>query len=341
MDTLMADTNISNVLDGLAISDGEVQPNTTDIVFPVREGIVYDKWPLRLDIPVEYQDWILIGVSFVLLSNCLLPCWCGRFKNPCSQGFAKWVYTRLHIYFCLITYLNLVILMFAVGVMPDWTADDYFWYLYKFLVWVLIHTQKIIRSAFILAGLYLMVKLRDRLAVAAGIEHVNVFRLDWREALGLQGKKRPVEIFIWKVEELQSSAGKVLKANDVFVECHYGHNEPMRTRVHNNAGTACVIGESFQLNFDDSRTDNVMTLMVRDQSLILSSELAKLTLSNREVCGIEDRTGKRRVSFNYDEGSFVALNMMPRGKIWLAIAPVQEYDEEKAGLLADDSLVTC
>eukprot|EP00929_Paragymnodinium_shiwhaense_P024536 TRINITY_DN15062_c0_g1_i1.p1 TRINITY_DN15062_c0_g1~~TRINITY_DN15062_c0_g1_i1.p1 ORF type:complete len:340 (+),score=65.14 TRINITY_DN15062_c0_g1_i1:156-1175(+) len=319
-------------------------PNATEVVFPTahaRQGIVYDKWPLRLDIAVEYQDWMLIGVSFFLLSMWLLPCLCGRSKNACAQGFTTWVYTRLHIFFCLVTYFNLLVLMCVVDVMPDWTADAYFQYLYKFMVWILVHTEKIIRSCAILFGLFLMIKLRDRLAVAAGIEHVALFRLDWREAVGLRGRKRPIEIFIWKVEELQSSAGKVLKANDVFVECHHGNNEPVRTRVHNNAGAGCHIGESFQLNFDDSRTDNMMTLLVRDQALVLSSELAKLTLSTREVCGIEDRTGKRKTTFTYSEDSFVALNMMPRGKIWLAIAPVEDGDEEQKPLMQEDSLVTC
>lgn len=316
-------------------------PTTTEVVMKVRQGIVYDKWPFRLDIAVEFQDWILIGVSFFLLSTWCLPCYCGQFKNSCSQGFTKWVYTRLHIFFCLITYFNLLVLMFAVGVMPDWTADDYFASLYAFLVWMLAHTQKIIHSLFIMAGLYILVKLRDRLALAAGIEHLNLFRFDWKDAVGLHSRKRPVEVFVWKVEDLTSAAGKVLKANDVFVECHYGNNEPMRTRVHNNAGTGCIIGESFQLNFEDTSSSNVMTLFVRDQSLVLSSELARLTLSNREVCGIEDRTGKRRASFNYDEGSFVALSMMPRGKIWLAIAPVEEHDDEHKSLLHEDDLVTC
>ena len=33
-----------------------------------------------------------------------------------------------------------------------------------------------------------------------------------------------------------------------------GYNEPMRTRVHNNAGSEAVIRESFQLNIDAAWT---------------------------------------------------------------------------------------
>lgn len=32
-----------------------------------------------------------------------------------------------------------------------------------------------------------------------------------------------------------------------------GYNEPMRTRVHNNAGSEAVIRESFQINIDVTR----------------------------------------------------------------------------------------
>lgn len=310
-------------------------------VLRVRQGIVFDKWPFRLDVPTEYQDWVLVAMSIFLVFVWCSPCYCGRMKNSCSRAFTAWVYTRLHTFFCIVTYFNLVVLMFTIGLLPDWTVNQYLESLAQFVSWVLIHLQKMITSLGILIGFYLMIKFRDRIAMAAGMEHVTVFRLDWRELLWLQSKKRPVEIFIWKVEDLQSSAGKVLKANDVYVECHYGYNEPMRTRVHNNAGSSCVVGESFQMNLDETATASVMTLFIKDQALLLSSELAKLMLSTRELCGIEDQTGKRRTEFTYSEENFVSLNLMPRGKIWLAISPVEEVDEESRPLMHEDDLVTC
>merc|ERR1712217_797134 len=183
---------------------------------------------------------------------------------------------------------------------------------------------------------------RERIALVSGMEHVTVFRFNWRDLLGLQSKKRPVEIFIWKVEGLRSSERK-LKANDVYVECHMGHNEPMRTRVHNNAGSACFIRESFQLNIDENSAGTLMTLLVKDQALVGSSELGRLMLSTRELIGIEDQPGKRRwTSFTYSEAFFEALGLSPSGKIWIAIAPVEDGDsDEKAPLIQEDSLLNC
>lgn len=316
-------------------------PGSLEDMIPLeRKGITYDKWPFRLDIPVEYQDWILVGMSFVIMSLWFLPCVCGRLKNPVSRAFTSWVYTKLHTFFIFITYVNLFIVMFTLGVLPDWTVNEFMEYLVLFVAWVLIHLKKMITSCGILLAFFVALKFRDRIAMAAGMEHVTVFRMSWREVFGIQPKRRPVEIFIWKVEGLESSSSKVLKANDVYVECHMGYNEPMRTRVRNNAGSGCHFKESFQMNIDDD-LNSIMTLQVKDQALVASTELARLNLSAREIFGIEDQTGKRRAQFTYSEESFVSLNLMPRGKIWIAIAPVDDEDEERAPLMQEDSLVTC
>lgn len=229
--------------------------------------------------------------------------------------------------------------MFTIGVLPDWTVDEYFEYLLKFITWIMIHLKKMIISGAIMVGFLMVMKFQDKIRMAAGIEHVTVIHFNWKEMLGLGIKKRPVELFIWKVEDLQSSAGKVYKPNDLYVECHLGDNEPMRTRVHNNAGTNCVIKESFQMNINESEAGTLMTLIVKDQSLMVSSEVGRLMLSTREICGIEDQTGKRKVDFMYSQDSFVQLSLLPRGKIWLAISPVEDIDEEKAPLMREDDLV--
>merc|ERR1712107_491385 len=192
---------------------------------------------------------------------------------------------------------------------------------------VLLRLQKLVTSATILIVLYVLFHMRERVALAAGLEYMTVFRWSWRQALGFKSKQRPVEIFIWKIEGLESSSRKTLKANDVFVECHMGHNEPVRTRVHNNAGGSCVLQESFQVNLDEHSMDTTMTILVKDQSFLASGELARLILSTSEVCGIEDQTGKRRISFEYNDESFVPLSLSPAGKIWIAVAPVEDVDD--------------
>lgn len=305
------------------------------------QGIVFDKWPFRLDICVEYQDWILVGVSMFLLTMWCLPCICGHFRNGCSKGFTKYIYTRLNVFFWTITYVNLAILMFTIGILPDWTVNEYGKYLTLFISWILIHLKKMITSAFIIVGFIVVWKFQEKIRRAAGLEHITMIHFSLSDFLGLGAKKRPVELFVWKVEDLQARHGKIYKPNDIFIECHMGDNEPMRTRVHNNAGTFAEIKESFQMNINEKASSSLMTLLVKDQALMTSTELARLMLSTREVCGIEDQTGKRKVDFTYSPESFVCLNMIPNGKIWVAIAPVEDIDEESRPLMRDDDLVQC
>lgn len=319
------------------------QNNVTEVeALPqrVRQGIVFDKFPFRLDINREYQDWILVSVCAMLLLIWCLPCMCGRMKSWVAREFTRKVYTQLHVFFWVTTYCNLIILMITIGTLPDWTVNEFVNYFVLFVSWILIHLEKMITSAGIIFGFLLVLRFRERIALAAGMEHVTVFRWSWKDLFS-NGKNRPVEVFIWKVEGLQSSGGKVVKLNDIFVECHMGYNEPMRTRVHNNAGSACEFKESFQMNIDETQPSCLMTLLIKDQNLLTSQVLGRLMLSTRELCGIEDQTGKRRVEFTYNNDCFVPLTLLPTGQIWLAIAPVDDADEETHPLMKEDDLVTC
>jgi len=307
----------------------------------IRRGLVYDSgWPFRLDIPVEYQDWIIVAVCAFIVFLWCSPCVCSKLQNGCSRGFTRWVYTKLHVFYWALLYLTLVIIMFTIGVLPDWTVDEFTVYLEAFTVWILENMQKAITCFCIVFGVMLALKFRERISFIAGMEHITVFRFSMWKFLGLHTKQRPVELFIWKVEGLQSAGTKLLKANDVFIEGHLGHNEPMRTRVHNNAGTGCVFRESLQFNIDEAYPSTQLTLLVKDQGVMGSNELARLLLTTRELCGIEDQTGKRRASFEYSEDSFVLLALAPRGSIWVALAPVEDFDDsERAPLMSDDALI--
>lgn len=94
------------------------------LLSPNRRGIVYDRWPFRLDIDTEYQDWILVATCVLVFGIWCTPCICGRLSNPCSRCFTSWVYTRLHVFFCIVSYLNLIILMLVIGILPDWTVNE-------------------------------------------------------------------------------------------------------------------------------------------------------------------------------------------------------------------------
>mmetsp|Transcript_24130 Transcript_24130/g.60233 ORF Transcript_24130/g.60233 Transcript_24130/m.60233 type:complete len:327 (+) Transcript_24130:81-1061(+) len=309
-----------------------------------RRGFVTDQgWPFRLDIPQEYQDWIIVAVCVLLAALWCLPCICGKLGNSCSRAFTAWVYSRMHVFYWFVLYFTLFVIMFTIGVLPDWTVDEFVQYLGLFIVWTLVHVQKVIVSLAIIVGFMLMLKFRDRVVFLSGMEHITVFRFSLMQFLGIKvTKQRPVELFIWKVDGLQSSGGKMLKANDVFIECHMGFNEPMRTRVHNNAGHQCLIRESLQFNIDESSPATSLTLLVKDQGVVGSAELGRLMLSTRELCGIEDQTGKRRVHFDYREDSFVPLGLAPQGMVWLALSPVEEWEEsDRAPLLQEDALLPC
>merc|ERR1719482_512703 len=129
--------------------------NSTVVVWPTerpREGIVFDKWPLRLDKCVEYQDWILVAVSGIVLMLWCMPCICGQMRNTVAREFTKFIYTRLNVFFWTVTYLNLLIMMLTIGILPDWTVNEYVQYLVLFVSWILIHLKKMIISAAICVG---------------------------------------------------------------------------------------------------------------------------------------------------------------------------------------------
>jgi hypothetical protein len=332
--------SVTTAAPAASVSTGMAVIQPVNYTFPEdrpRQGVVFDKWPLRLDIPVEYQDWILVGVTAVLVALWCMPCLCGRMRNKSSRSFASYLYTRLDSFFWCITYFNLIVLMCTIGILPDWTVNEYCEYFLKFITWVLLRLKKTIVSATILFGFALVVKFQHKIRMAAGLEHMTVVHLNWKEMFGpnffFNLKKRPVELYLWKVEDLQAT--KIYKAHDLFIECHLGDNEPMRTRVHNNAGTGCIVKESFQINMNESETGTLMTLLVKDQSMVGSTEIARLNMSTREICGVEDATGKRRNVFSYTDDNFVELSMLPRGKIWIAIAPVCEEEDERQALLRE------
>mmetsp|Transcript_36246 Transcript_36246/g.107680 ORF Transcript_36246/g.107680 Transcript_36246/m.107680 type:complete len:348 (+) Transcript_36246:98-1141(+) len=319
-----------------------VPPAVATVTDRPRRGIIYDRWPFRLDISTEYQDWILVAACFLIVGVWCLPCVCGTLRNRCSKAFTRMVYMHMHTFYCVSVYFTLFTVMFTVGILPDWTVDQFIEYLGHFFAWVLKHLVQCLICVLIILVFVLALKFRDRLLLASGIEHITFFRFSLSDLLGT-GRKRPVEFFIWKVEDLVSSSGKMMKPNDVYIECHMGYNETMRTRVHNNAGSSCVIQESFQMNIDEAESSTLLTIIVKDQTWVASAELGRLMLSTREMCGIEDQTGKRRLSMEYDESCFVALELVPRGKIWIALKPVDDTDDpdDRGPGNDDDNLLMC
>lgn len=308
----------------------------------INHGLVLDdKLPFYLDIDVEYQDWVLVAMCFLLISLWTLPCVCGYMRNSLSRSFTKWVYGSMHVFYWHLGFISLFIVAGTIMVLPDWTLGAFLIHAGLFIHFILTHLVKLIKSACILFAFWVVYKFRERMLVAAGFDYVHLIRFDIQgfDPFGIRSRKRPVEIFLWKVEDLYSSKHKMMKANDIFVECHLGDNEPLRTRVHNNAGSGCSIKESFQVNINESQPHSLMTILVKDQSLLANSEIARLVVSTAELCGIEDQTGKRRAGFSYSEETFLPLSLHPMGQMWIAVAPVDEVNQE--GGTEVDGLLTC
>merc|ERR1719399_1313450 len=108
----------------------------------------------------------------------------------------------------------------------------------------------------------------------------------------------------------------------------------MRTRVHNNAGAACVLKETMQLNFDPDDEEPLL-LFVKNQKVMGASELGRLTLeaSSGAKNEISDmiRDSKSRARSRgipeWDENNFQPKKLMPRGKIWLRVSAVDGQDD--------------
>jgi hypothetical protein len=229
----------------------------------------------------------------------------------------------MHIYFVLTLYLSLAILMFTIGVLPDWDFNTYVMTCTNVFFWSVEHMQATVWCIIYLFVFYLLVRFRKRIVSAAGIDYVTFFRLGWRDLFPLFRKLHPVEIYIWKVEGINSAAKPL--ANNLYIEGHMGTNEPVRTRVHNGAGNFCMIRESFQINIDGARKQELI-LVVKDQSLLGGSELGRLRLKASDVNRIEEKTGKSHDTFAYAAEAFEQEHLTPRGSIWIAISPIDTND---------------
>merc|ERR1712151_331624 len=137
-------------------------------------------------------------------------------------------------------------------------------------------------------------------------------------------------------------AGDLFSANNGFVEVSMGFNDEMKTRVHNNAGSSCVLKETLQLNWDEEDEDDRLLLQVKNQKLVGAAELARLHLDSDQLKKIRNDSiqclpaGKMP---SWTEGQFIKMDMMPRGTIWFRISPVEDETYSHGNLVQD--LTTC
>lgn len=204
--------------------------------------------------------------------------------------------------------------------LPDWAPKDYVNEMLRFAVFAAKNAVKFMTSIAFIVIFVFVVAFKDRFMKLAGIDHKTVFRFKLRDIFG--GSTRAIQIDILKVEDLP--AASPFTPNNVFIEIFMGYNEPMKTRVHNNAGSNCVLKETLQLNFDDNEDEEPLYLFVRNQKVVGTGELGRLELKAEDVVEIE-KNFKGSDGWNNEKG-FIKKNLIPRGTIYFRVLAVDDED---------------
>eukprot|EP00397_Hematodinium_sp_SG-2012_P030413 GEMP01032214.1.p1 GENE.GEMP01032214.1~~GEMP01032214.1.p1 ORF type:complete len:292 (-),score=26.88 GEMP01032214.1:902-1777(-) len=287
--------------------------------------MVLDSLPLpdekeyELMIDCEYEGWILIAASITSLWLYCLPCWCAGLPYRGARRFANGVFTRLPLFYFLITVVVVSFMGGILVILPDWDVISYLQQLVTFLGWFFSHLVKFALSMAILLIFLLVYMSRDRILTLLGMEHVTFCRFSWRDCLSCWSmhRFRVIEVRIVKVDELPSQ--DLFTPNDVYVELHMGFNEVTRTRVHNNAGAGCLLGEVIQLNFDPDDPNDKLTIIVKNQEVVLATMIGQVEFNAqtiREIISI---------------GEPQQFRLIPKGKVWVDIRYLEEHPGNTAG----------
>jgi len=283
-------------------------------------GFVDKLKEFRLNIDPEYQGWILAFATLTALWVYCLPCYCQGMQLPYLRRQAAWVQQRLPYYLIVATLFNAGMMFLVVTWLPDWAPIDYVKAMGKVAVFGAKNAVKFMTSIAFIVVFVFVVTFKDRFMKLAGIDHKTVFRFKLRDLWG--STSRAIQLDIWKVEDLP--AASPFTPNNVFVEIFMGYNEPMKTRVHNNAGSNCVLKETLQLNFDENEDEEPLYLFVRNQKVVGTGELGRLEMKAEDVVQIEqDMKGRT----GWEQEGFICKNLIPRGQIWFR---VQAVDDEEA-----------
>eukprot|EP00405_Crypthecodinium_cohnii_P031719 CAMPEP_0206523264 /NCGR_PEP_ID=MMETSP0324_2-20121206/67513_1 /ASSEMBLY_ACC=CAM_ASM_000836 /TAXON_ID=2866 /ORGANISM="Crypthecodinium cohnii, Strain Seligo" /LENGTH=295 /DNA_ID=CAMNT_0054017663 /DNA_START=266 /DNA_END=1154 /DNA_ORIENTATION=+ len=278
---------------------------------------------LRLNIDPEFQGWVLVFATVTAIWIFCLPCYCAGLSWVAARSASSADLLRcggghqcsIHRpRVALAAGLGLEQLHPIPGQMHDWdlTEGPQLRLLFDD------------RLAFAFA-----VAFKDRIAKLLGMDHKTLFRCKLRDFTTCFGPSRfqPIELTVWKVDDLPSA--DPFAANNVFIEFYLGYNEPMRTRVHNNAGSGCTIKESMQLNFDEDDLDETLYIFVKDQKVVGTLELARAEIPTdqlRKMVAKSRHFGYAgRPAYTEDIYS-EPIQLIPRGQIWLRVAPIEDED---------------
>mmetsp|Transcript_10567 Transcript_10567/g.25767 ORF Transcript_10567/g.25767 Transcript_10567/m.25767 type:complete len:301 (-) Transcript_10567:211-1113(-) len=271
--------------------------------------------------PIEYQDWILLLVTFSFFFSFLLPFYLTGLSSPAMRKLGQRLQQKLLLFYAAATVANLVLLILVLGILPDWSLPEYIEWFGIGVAEAGRHLNTLASSGLILFCFFLLFVLRDRIKILLGIENQPLFRFSMKDVYsccGFGSNDRAIEIYVHRVEELTSSS--VMRANDLFVELALGDNERVRTRVHKQAGSGALMKETMQLNWDPSEDEEKLFVYCKTQNLMGSSEVAHLELSNADV--------RQIIEQNDQSADVPQFKLFPQGKISLSICYVDEEGVE-------------
>jgi len=261
---------------------------------------------------------------------------------PFARPFKRFCETRRHRAVPAVTIINIVILVITLHEFHVIHSTTLFFALVKIFGIIIDKTESVLIALAALFFLWVSWAFKDRILEAIGVDNPQLLIgdcRDWVTCWSMQ-RFRPVELHIWKVEDLP--ALKMHSGNDVFVEVTFGYNVHMRTRVHPRAGHNCVIKESIQLNFDPYDKDSRLHINVRNQDIIIASDIATVQLGTSQINRMSEKvglsmghrtlgwggsaTGVETSQAVWNSDRFRKIDLVPKGVIWLRFTPVD--DEE-------------
>lgn len=286
-------------------------------------GIVDKVMDFRLNIDTEFQGWILLFSTLTAVWVCCLPCVCAGSPHEWIRRKAAWISMRLPYWFIFSMFVDAVFLFFVITWLPDWGYGDYIKCVAGLAGYLLKNVMKgMVSIAFIVIAVFVFA-FKDRFLKLAGVDYKTTVRFKLRDIFG-GAQTRAIELRIWKVEDLPNP--QVWAPNNVFIEVHMGYNEPMKTRVHNNAGSSCVLKEAIQLNFDEQEDEEPLFLFVKNQKVMGAGELARMELKAEDVA--QHMKGEaRKGGDGWSDASMERRQLVPRGQIWFQ---VRYIDDEEA-----------
>eukprot|EP00931_Biecheleriopsis_adriatica_P086925 TRINITY_DN61472_c0_g1_i1.p1 TRINITY_DN61472_c0_g1~~TRINITY_DN61472_c0_g1_i1.p1 ORF type:complete len:315 (+),score=87.63 TRINITY_DN61472_c0_g1_i1:94-1038(+) len=305
------------------------------------ESTVNQVLDYRVDIDEEFQGWILIFASITAIWLYCLPCYCAGMSYSPARKFASWISQRLPMFYVWMTMFNALFLFLVVTWLPDWGFGQYIEVCLAAAAWTVAHMLKWATSIAIILAFAFVVAFKERFALMLGLDHKQIFNCKMRDCLTCWTSTRfqAIEVQIWKVEDLPSA--DLFQANNVFVEAHLGYNETMKTRVHNNAGSDCILKETIQLNFDEDDEEEKLFIFVRNQQVMGAAELARVEISTGDLKELVRKGGRNSNQIiTWSQESFgEPLGLIPRGNIWLRASVVDDENFTMSSYAQD--MATC